>query len=639
MKKQFTVKMKTSQPLGEEYESIVGSDAADIIEDKPRETTVDMPQFSNTTPIPSDAQIELIKEKRMRSRKYGISTAADYLPLVTIDKDDDSRLVREDPDDEDVEHFDDYKSNRINFGDPGKNGANRNNLIQEVNDAENEIDEDHLKFEELQIGKSGISFSQERPAARIDFNSLPEPPTFDMIMNNINNDMKELKEKVNISDSYLSQIVYDIDEAKNNISTFKSSETSLLNEIDTFSDIKEYVLDLLDCLNEKNSEILEIESDSINASIKYANSIREKKRSFVEHELTEVRRRLQGTYNDLYNPVYEEADYITQERKTHNDKTIEYLKEKNIEYQDYSSEEMEEFKEHYQLEKAAYIEKQKAVFEDTHEDYSSLWHVQDKMNEWKRKIPDIYEQSYVSHSLPELFEPFVRLELITWDLYEIELDVANMEWMLTLINYGEPLSENDLDMLLVPKLIERTLFGKIESIATNIWNPESTTKTKKLVQLVQEVEIYKEIESVNEKIQKLYFSIQASIQETIDQFIFIHPDDKSIPEVIDFCNRRFWRAMKLFKNIYLWKNKFDKEHICNLSTVDLLNRKILPYLHELEDEQVLKALPTFIDCLGDNFITTDNLKYFTNLQEYAASLISQNPGNTIVQQFYLLFRV
>ena len=54
------------------------------------------------------------------------------------------------------------------------------------------------------------------------------------------------------------------------------------------------------------------------------------------------------------------------------------------------------------------------VMRDAGADFSSIPPIKAKAEEWKRKFPKAYKDAYMPESVPQLFAPFVRLELLSW---------------------------------------------------------------------------------------------------------------------------------------------------------------------------------------------------------------------------------
>ena len=63
----------------------------------------------------------------------------------------------------------------------------------------------------------------------------------------------------------------------------------------------------------------------------------------------------------------------------------------------------------------------KNVFEDVMEDFTSIGIVKKRFEEWKLVYGDCYKQAYISLCLPKLFVPFVKLEMLDWNPFQVHV--------------------------------------------------------------------------------------------------------------------------------------------------------------------------------------------------------------------------
>jgi GC-rich sequence DNA-binding factor len=102
-----------------------------------------------------------------------------------------------------------------------------------------------------------------------------------------------------------------------------------------------------------------------------------------------------------------------------------------------------------------------AVFRDADEEFRELSKVKQRLEEWKRKYPTAYRDAYCSLSAPQLFAPYVRLELLRWSPLYGEAGFDTMDWYQQLFEYGNVNSDGgepdpeDSDGDMIPKLVEK----------------------------------------------------------------------------------------------------------------------------------------------------------------------------------------
>lgn len=86
----------------------------------------------------------------------------------------------------------------------------------------------------------------------------------------------------------------------------------------------------------------------------------------------------------------------------------------------------------YQSHRKQLLQTADQIFSDAAEEYSQLSVVKERFEEWKRDYLSTYRDAYMSLSVPSIFSPYVRLELLKWDPLHEKTDFLNMNWYLTI---------------------------------------------------------------------------------------------------------------------------------------------------------------------------------------------------------------
>lgn len=61
------------------------------------------------------------------------------------------------------------------------------------------------------------------------------------------------------------------------------------------------------------------------------------------------------------------------------------------------------------------VERASHIFDDAGEAYSSLPAIAKRLEAWKSRYLQAYNDAFVSICLPKLFAPYVRLQMLAWD--------------------------------------------------------------------------------------------------------------------------------------------------------------------------------------------------------------------------------
>lgn len=252
----------------------------------------------------------------------------------------------------------------------------------------------------------------------------------------------------------------------------------------------------------------------------------------------------------------------------------------------------------------------KKVFEDVVEDFHSLDYIKSHFEVWRRKYADCYRDAYIGLCLPKLFNPLVRLQLITWN--PLEANCANFEYMLwfeSLLFYGfeehSTVQRGDGDISLLPAIVEKVILSKLTVVAEQVWDPLSSSQTAKLVGFIHRlIKGYPTVlHGDNRYTQEFLKTVVLRARRTLDEDVFLplYPknvlDNKNSGPYL-FYQRQFWTCVKLLGNILQWEGILSTTCLRDLALDSTLNRYILSALQTTDacEENVLKCQKV-VECL------------------------------------------
>ncbi|KAF7653297.1 hypothetical protein LDENG_00085100 [Lucifuga dentata] len=265
----------------------------------------------------------------------------------------------------------------------------------------------------------------------------------------------------------------------------------------------------------------------------------------------------------------------------------------------------------FNMERDRIIRESKKAFEDVVEDFHSLDYIKSHFEVWRRSYPDGYRDAYIGLCLPKLFNPLVRLQLITWSPLEVECE--NFEYMLwfeSLLFYGfeehDTLKKGDVDISLLPAIVERVILSKLTVLAEQVWDPLSSSQTARFVGFIHR--LMKGYPTVlhgdNSYTQELLKAIVLRTRRTLDEDVFLPLYPKNVLENKNssaclFYQRQFWSCVKLFGNILQWEGILSSSCLRDLALDSTLNRYILSALQTTDGgednihkcQKVLECIP------------------------------------------------
>ncbi|CAJ1807964.1 unnamed protein product [Sphenostylis stenocarpa] len=231
------------------------------------------------------------------------------------------------------------------------------------------------------------------------------------------------------------------------------------------------------------------------------------------------------------------------------------------------------------------------IFGDASEEYGQLSLVKRRMEEWKKEYSSSYKDAYMSLSLPLVFSPYVRLELLRWDPLHKGIDFQEMKWYKLLFTYG--LREDgkdfvhdggDADLELVPNLVEKVALPILHYEISHCWDMLSQQETMNAIAATKL--IVQHISHESEALADLLVSIRARLADAVanltvptwSPLVLV-----AVPDAARVAAYRFGVSVRLLRNICLWKDVFSMSVLEKLALDELLFSKVLPHLRIISE--------------------------------------------------------
>ncbi|KFP26279.1 GC-rich sequence DNA-binding factor 2, partial [Colius striatus] len=468
---------------------------------------------------------------------------------------------------------------------------------------ESSEDEAQIKWEEQQI-KKAIKLSQETYDDASQHRSQPAKPKFDPSVSlppvNLEIVKKRLTERItSLQDVHRAhqreyeKYVEDIESSKMTVQELEKSSDAALN-YKFYRTMKTYVENLIDCLNEKLKYINELELAVHVLLQQQATRVSKRRQEELKNESAYIRHMTSGNDRPT-NGGFEGTEKtqlleMCEHRRTCRRQAREHSGEADHHEGMSSDDELTPTEvNEFQTSKDNVLQDGRKVFEDVHADFCDIRKILLKFQEWKEKFPDSYCDAYISFCLPKLLNPLIRIQLINWNpLEENFTELEEMPWFRAIEefsdakNISESKRADDPDGEVLPRVIEKTILPKITAFVKSVWDPLSTSQTKNLIRLCNNI-FEKRVLSKNKRSQAkedLMDMIVLRMKKSIEEDVFIPLYPKSTVEdksslCSKFQDRRFWSAVKLLSNVLLWDGIVQEDTVRDLGLSKLLNRYLL----------------------------------------------------------------
>ncbi|KAI3837087.1 hypothetical protein MKW98_005420 [Papaver atlanticum] len=241
----------------------------------------------------------------------------------------------------------------------------------------------------------------------------------------------------------------------------------------------------------------------------------------------------------------------------------------------------------YKSNREMLLQTSEQIFGDAEEEFSKLALVKEKFETWKKRFFSSYRDAYMSLSVPAIFSPYVRLELLKWDPLHEESDFYDMQWHSLLFDYGLPehggdFNPDDADANLVPGLVEKVALPILHHDIAHCWDMLSTRGTKNAVSATNLMITY--VPASSKALKDLLSAIHSRLADAVANITVPTWSTvviKAVPDAARIAAYRFGMAVRLLKNICLWKDILSSSIIEQLALDELLSGKVLPHVRSI----------------------------------------------------------
>ncbi|KAF3706552.1 PAX3- and PAX7-binding protein 1 GC-rich sequence DNA-binding factor 1 [Channa argus] len=479
---------------------------------------------------------------------------------------------------------------------------------------------------------SAVAPQTNKPPGRTDNGSVHyrvpisdlTPVSIDLVKKRLQDRLSQMSTGHNSNVKRYKQIEEDLAASESAIQQLEGSSNDNADQYKFLQEMRGYVGDLLECFSEKVPAVLELEAAMHQLLRQRASRLVQRRQDDIKDESSEFASLSNkavmapnldsfGRDRAAYQEHSRQRRIAEREARRTRRRQAREQNGKRAEHKEGLSSDDEETSTDitsFNLERDRITRECKKVFEDVVEDFHSLDCIKSHFEMWRREYADCYRDAYIGLCLPKLFNPLVRLQLITWN--PLEAQCANFEYMLwfeSLLFYGfeehSTLQKEDGDIGLLPAIVEKVILSKLTVLAEQVWDPLSSSQTARLVGFIHR--LMKGYPTVlhgdNRYTQEILKAVFLRTRRTLDEDVFLPLYPKNVLENKNsspylFYQRQFWSCMKLLGNILQWEGILSCSCLRDLALDSTLNRYILSALQttDTEEENVQKCQKV-VECL------------------------------------------
>uniref|UniRef100_A0A023EZG3 Putative transcriptional regulator binding to the gc-rich sequence n=1 Tax=Triatoma infestans TaxID=30076 RepID=A0A023EZG3_TRIIF len=567
--------------------------------------------------IPDAATIHAARKQRQHVREMGEIVPLPEESANRFDVNNKSRLVREDDND-----ASDAEEERINMAvniaaedrirrkaefeaaqgrvtdesDKGEDEEWENQQIRKgVTGAQIAAVQQETMYYQQYLGAVGVPMNCEvSDPSHIESNALifpPLPPTEAMdpqlVITKLKDRLADLREVHRRHTLECNTAAEEIETLGKECDQLKEDAPRLAERFRYYQDLRGYVTDLVECLDEKIVIIELLEQRIESLFTRRVNEYMSRRRQDVMDQAQELaptsqRMRIEKDEAQIRRVAEREGRRIRRQRVRELKGIVSHIDGMS------SDEEITETELITARTQREVIEQDsKHVFEDTLDEFATVRGILERFESWRRSDIDAYREAYVSLCLPKLLGPILRLKLLFWNPFSqgSNIDIEKTPWCNSILLYGLERTETeeqlrkDPDVQLLPRVIERIVLPKLSKLTSLCWDPLSSSQTVSLVGLVTKlIQEYPTITPTSKFLTNLINTVLDKMKEAVenDVFIPIYPQQRlSEAKVNNFFLRQCTVAVKLLGNLVRWQGILSDNILSEIALDSLLNRYLL----------------------------------------------------------------
>uniref|UniRef100_A0A1A9W1K5 GCF C-terminal domain-containing protein n=1 Tax=Glossina brevipalpis TaxID=37001 RepID=A0A1A9W1K5_9MUSC len=354
-----------------------------------------------------------------------------------------------------------------------------------------------------------------------------------------------------------------------------------------YQEIKCYVSDLIDCLNEKVPLINDLEKRMLQFFAKHHNFLIERRRQDVRDQAKEMAEAAKPSSSRRGAESEEQVRRATEREGRRTRRRFERerndLLSSHLDGMSSDDETSDRYQEQFQNNLEMLDKEALDILEDVNDEFCKVEIILKKFYAWRKTDFVSYKDAFVSLCLPKVLGPLVRLEILSWSpLLTDYKDIEKLNWYPACMLYAwndeesEATLKQDPDNNLVPTIIEKIILPKVTEIVDQCWDPLSTTKTLRLIGFINRLGRDYPLKESSKQLQQIFNAILEKMKLALENDVFIPIFPKQVQEnKTSFFQRQFCTGLKLFRNFLSWQGIVADKPLREMAINSLLNRYLL----------------------------------------------------------------
>ncbi|KAJ7244984.1 nineteen complex-related protein 2-domain-containing protein [Mycena haematopus] len=589
--KASTPSSRAPVPVSDPYDADMSMDVGDISADisMPSIESENTDMLESETLIPAESSIKVAKERRERLRKTGVSPEDDFISLSVVKRSDESkgphpesRLMREEDElGEGDDEYAEYTSaqERIALGKKSRKleASKRRDAMQEMiaDAAETDEETDEWEQEQIRRGAQRPVDASPAPKAKEIYKAAPIPPVTPLpslgpALARLSQQLTQLTTSHASNTAALTTLGQERTEMDDREKEMRQMVEKAEAKRAWFDQFKEWAEGVAGFLDEKYPLLEKLEEEQVSLLQERYDMIKERRNADDEDDLCTfmgISRESKEEETDELGrvipkptPALRRAARLARRQQRHH---TEWTQKEYDEEEGYSTDSSlpPSDLQSYRKAMSSLEERAGQVLSDVRaEEFRDP--AKGRWSAWREKYGDSYVGAWGGLGVVSVWEFWVRLEILGWDLIKEPKSLDSFKWYEGLYAYSRPQGDDlGSDGDLVASMISTAVIPRIcKLVEGGVFDAYSEANVRRIVDLSEEVEA--SVEPGNAKVLLLLKTVLAAFQAAIaDSTGLVEKyklassagvatfDPASIPARTRFLNRR----TKLLRNLVKWR--------------------------------------------------------------------------------------
>uniref|UniRef100_A0A915DJP4 GCF C-terminal domain-containing protein n=1 Tax=Ditylenchus dipsaci TaxID=166011 RepID=A0A915DJP4_9BILA len=457
--------------------------------------------------------------------------------------------------------------------------------------------------------------------------------TFEAILAKIQTETSSKKQQLEALQESLVKVEIAVDDNQTSIHQLESNTPKLQTKFRLFQEMRLYVNDLLECLNEKVGEVNQLEEPVMQMWKDRSERLIKRRRVDVDDVYQKCQNLSMGKKFIHPSPEYSSRETEREARRKRRIRAREMAGNKEDNHGMITDdEETTSQTEFYRETMGTTMQNAATIFVDTADSFCDITQILNRFMDWLTVDAQSFQDAYIQLCLPKLLSPFIRLELLDWMPLENQSRPVNTHLWYQQILAVETVDSGNIVAEIIPSVVEKVLLPKIAKIVQDQWDCLSLKQSKNLASLLHSlVDDFPTVNGTSKPLLNVLSAIYHKAKASIEADTFVPLYSKEAIEAPStgcgsFLDQQFWICVKLMRSIGCFRNLLSDSCLEELLIDGIVNRSGVLALQfsVISNPAMLPKCLALINEIPSNWLPSTNPSIYKSLAAILSRVVLEH---------------